>query len=304
MKIFFNREPIKGPWGGGNKTLTTLVEKLGHAGHEIVYTLETGIDIIFCFDPRVNKHGEDYTSFLNYKNNTSAKIFQRVGDVGTHGKPELTELVQRTTKFSDHVFFPSLWAKEYIKYDKNNFSIIENAPLDVFYKHRSLTYPDKKLKIVTHHWSTNLKKGFKYYKFIDEMCSKNIDFTFIGRLPPGFKFNNCKYIGAMGDNEEISRILASKDVYLTASEEEAGANHVLEALAAGLPIVYHQNGGSVPEYCNKYGLGFIDPKSMVASIVNVANQYKKYKENVMTYDNSIDKTAREYLKVILQNEEN
>ena len=37
-------------------------------------------------------------------------------------------------------------------------------------------------------------------------------------------------------------VLPSYDIYLTASEEEAGANHVLESLAAGLPIVYRDTG--------------------------------------------------------------
>ena len=28
MKIYFNRKPVGGPWGGGNKTLMSLINKL------------------------------------------------------------------------------------------------------------------------------------------------------------------------------------------------------------------------------------------------------------------------------------
>ena len=299
MKIMFNRMPVAGPWGGGNKTLKSLTDRLISLGHEVVYKLEPNIDTIFCFDPRPDHGKKTYQDLLNYREKTGAVIFQRVGDVGTHGKPELTRLVKETTQLSNYVFFPSLWAKDYIEYKKGNFSIIQNAPLDVFYEHRQNTPPAEKIKVVTHHWSTNPKKGFQYYKFIDEVCWQNIDFTYIGRLPKGLEFNNSKYIPATGDNSQISKILANKDIYLTASEEEAGANHVLEALAAGLPVVYHNNGGSINEYCDDYGLSFSDQKSMIRSIVAIANNHQEFKNKVMSYDNSIEKITSKYLEVIL-----
>ena len=52
--------------------------------------------LIFCFDPRPNESGIWYQHFLNYRQAHNAKIIQRVGDLGTHGKPELTELVKFT----------------------------------------------------------------------------------------------------------------------------------------------------------------------------------------------------------------
>ena len=128
MKVYLNREPLKGPWGGGNKTVTELSELLKKAGHQVVFRLEENIDIIFCFDPRPNRKDEWYQHFLNYKNiRPQTKIIQRVGDLGTHGKPELTNLVKQTISISDHLIFPSEWAKEYIDYkgiQKKDLNII------------------------------------------------------------------------------------------------------------------------------------------------------------------------------------
>tara|TARA_R110000824_G_scaffold394699_1_gene594719 strand:+ start:1161 stop:2069 length:909 start_codon:yes stop_codon:yes gene_type:complete len=298
LKIFIDKEPVSGPWGGGNKFVLKLIKRLQFSGHNVCHKLESGIDVIFCFDPRPSSRGYCYSDYLEYRTKTGCKIIQRIGDVGTHGKPELTKLVKQSMILSDYLIFPSAWAKNYVGYKGINYKNIHNAPLKIFHANkRSGTLKDT-LNIVTHHWSTNPKKGFEYYKFLDKNCSKKIKFTFIGRLPQDFYFENSEYITATSDNRLLSNILSNNDLYLTASEEEAGANHVLEAAAAGLPIVFHQNGGSVPEYCFEYGKSFEDSRSMIESIVSVANDYDKYKNRVLAYDNNIDNCILQYEELI------
>ena len=51
MKIYINREPVGGPWGGGNKTISKLCEKLVDTGNEVVFNLQDSIDIIFVLIP-------------------------------------------------------------------------------------------------------------------------------------------------------------------------------------------------------------------------------------------------------------
>ena len=115
MKIYINRQPKTGPWGGGAKTVNKLWEQLNTRGHTVVDRLQPDIDIIFCFDPRPNHNGEHYQHFINYRaTNSDTKIVQRVGDLGTHSKPQLTSLVKQTLNISDYFIFPSLWAKEWI----------------------------------------------------------------------------------------------------------------------------------------------------------------------------------------------
>ena len=46
----------------------------------------------------------------------------------------------------------------------------------------------QKVKLVTHHWSSNWNKGFDTYKRIDELIndeywSNKIEFTYIGNVP-------------------------------------------------------------------------------------------------------------------------
>tara|TARA_R110000851_G_scaffold165263_1_gene310191 strand:- start:728 stop:1642 length:915 start_codon:yes stop_codon:yes gene_type:complete len=300
MKIYLNRRPVSGPWGGGNKTVSMLSKSLTELGHKVVYQLEDNIDIIFCFDPRPNGDGEWYRDFLEYTKQHGAKIIQRVGDLGTHGKPELTKLVEQTIPLSDYVIFPSKWAKEKSGFGTSNFSIINNGPLEIFHSFKEQKNIKESINIVTHHWSTNPKKGFKFYSVLDDIAGKGdkISFTYIGRLPEGFSFKNAEYIEASGDNEFLAKTISEKDIYLTASEEEAGANHVLEAMACGLPVIYHKNGGSILDYCEDFGTSYDSEVEMLKSIKYICDNYSLYKSKVMCYNNTIINVIDQYVEVI------
>ena len=302
MKIYLNRQPVQGPWGGGNKTVTKLAEFLTRSGHDICYRLEKNIDIIFCFDPRPNNFGESYQNFLNYKNLYGAKLIQRVGDVGTHNKPQLTGLVKQTVCYSDHIIFPSEWAKEYINYNAKNCSVIHNGPLEIFHEYKRNKKLNETVNVITHHWSTNSKKGFQYYRLLDEYMDKNenINFTFIGRTPDNFYFKNVDYVGPTGDDQLMAKKISEKDIYLTASEEEAGANHVLEGLASGLPVIYHNNGGSINNYCHDRGLEYATFDELLLAIKKIREDYSNYKEKAMGYTRTINDVVKEYGQLIYE----
>ena len=300
MKIYINRKPIQGPWGGGNKTVESLVSHLIECGDQVTFNiLDNDIDIIFCMDPRPNDNQIWYQDFLTYRlKNKKTKIVQRIGDVGTHSKPELTELVRQSSALSDYNIFPSKWAMNYINYNKNNYNIIPNRPQDIFYKFRKNRKLKEKIKIVTHHWSTNPKKGFNFYKNISEN-RPDIDFTYIGRLPEDLILENTNIIPPM-TADSLSKKLPEYDIYLTASIEEAGANHVLEAMAAGLPVIYHKDGGSISEYCKEYGIEFSSHNNINQKIDKMIRNFNQYKEKTMSYNQKIEETIRNYREIFCE----
>tara|TARA_R110001583_G_scaffold7985_10_gene38924 strand:+ start:14881 stop:15804 length:924 start_codon:yes stop_codon:yes gene_type:complete len=303
MKVYINREPVSGPWGGGNKTVSRLVDVLIENNNNVVFDLDDNdIDLIFCFDPRPNSKGVWYRDFLDYvEKKKDTKIIQRIGDVGTHGKPDLTSLVKSTANYSDFLIFPSNWAKNYIDYQGENFSIVRNRPLRSFHKNKKkYESPGDILKVVTHHWSTNPKKGFDIYSEVVSILKKEqieIEFTYIGRTPENFKSNGIKVINPK-DVNFLSNHLPNYDIYFTASLEEAGANHVLEGIAAGLPVVFHTGGGSIPEYASKYGAGFSNTSEIPEAFSNVIRNFNKYKSICMEYEEDIDQTIRDYMEII------
>jgi hypothetical protein len=300
MKVYINREPKTGPWGGGIKTVNKLVETLRSRGHEVVFRLEDGIDVVFCIDPRPNSAGEWYRTFLYYKSyNENTKIIQRVGDLGTHSKPELTSLVKQTMEFSDYIIFPSEWAQEWIDYRKDNCTVVHNAPMSIFHqnKKKKKRTTSKKPKIVTHHWSMNPKKGFHVYEQLEKHIAETgeFDFTYIGRLPDNVKLS--KHIEPIGA-EELSVELPKHEIYITASIQEAGANHVLEAMAAGLPVVYHEEGGSINNYCHKYGKEFSSFEELLNNIREVSSNYGDFKKRVLKYDINNSHVVDKYIEII------
>jgi len=299
MKVYINREPKLGPWGGGIKTVNKLVDSLKDAGHDVVFRLEKGIDVIFCIDPRPNQAREWYQDFVNYKqSNPKTKIVQRVGDLGTHSKPELTSLVKQTLQFSDYFIFPSEWARDWIGFTGDNHSVVHNAPMPIFHNHKRSEFDSSRTpRIVTHHWSMNPKKGFHIYEELQEHIDAfgDFEFTYIGRMPEGTKIRN--HITPIGA-DELSKELPKHDIYITASIEEAGANHVLEAMAAGLPVVYHLDGGSIDNYCSDYGIGFSSFEQMMSSIRSVLSEYDKYKSRVMEYTEDNSGVVNKYINII------
>ena len=298
MKIYINREPIHGPWGGGAKTVNKLVSVLKDKGHEVVFKLGPNIDKIFCFDPRPNNYGESIFNLLEYKKNNSTKIIQRVGDVGTHGKPELTKLVKMNLNEVDHLIFPSKWAKDKIDFVGDNCDIIFNAPMKEFYNDRQSRESTMPVPtIITHHWSTNPKKGFKVYEEFDKYCQLTglFEFYYIGQIPQSCRFKN--YHPPLNASD-LTQVLPKFDIYLTASEEEAGANHVLEAMASGLPVVYINSGGSIPEYCDGFGRQYSNFSELVDSVNHVAQNYSSYKRDVLKYGGTNDNTIEKYYKII------
>ena len=305
MKVYVNRKPVTGPWGGGNKTLSTLVTKLSDKGIKVTFDLnEKDIDVIFCMDPRPNNDGIWYGNLLDYKNKNGAKIIQRVGDVGTHSKPDLTQLLKEVVNFSDMLIFPSDWARKYIVYEKDNYQIIHNGPLAAFYNHRNVaTHPLTKVKLVTHHWSTNEKKGFDVYQQLGNAIETgkllNVSLDYIGRYPQHRISKGITYHEPTTD-DVLAKMLPKYDIYLTASLEEAGANHVLEAMAAGLPVIYRKDGGSIEEYC--IGRGTIYDHSfasLVRAINHCVSNFENIKKSILNYQDTIDEKIDAYIKLIV-----
>jgi glycosyltransferase involved in cell wall biosynthesis len=323
MRVYFNRKPVTGPWGGGSKILHATIECFKQAGHDVLFKLNDAVDVIFCFDPRQGSEVDlvDYDKIYQYVHGSCRNksqplhlhdmtnhpfIVQRVGDIGSHGKPDLLDLVMASSVYSDVIIFPSLWAFNSIQnvFVKQNDIItrqrryvIQNAPMAIFHKNKLIkkNLPEK-LSFVTHHWSTNHNKGFEFYAMFKKWCEvEGHQFTFIGREPTDIKIDS---VGPMSESE-LAIELPKHDVYVTASLNEAGANHVLEAMAVGLPVIYHKDGGSIVEYCATSGVSFDGSiAGFKQALSKLRFEYMHIKKMLQKYEQTADDVAQSYLGVI------
>lgn len=245
--------------------LRSIIEELQARGHRVAldeeFFLMQRADIILCIDPRPSSF-VSYEMLHAYRQKHGVKIVQRVGDIGTHGKPDLRHLVDVTTRLSDHVIFISNWAKDQVR-TRGDAHVIPNAASETFFMRSERNVR----KIVTHHWSNNPMKGFDIYESLDRHCadSGDYDFTFVGRAPSSVTLRN--HVQPLPERE-MAEFLSSQGIYITASQEEAGGCHALEAIAAGLPVLYHRSGGGIVEYCAGRGIEFSSFPDLVSILTS------------------------------------
>ena len=183
-------------------------------------------------------------------------------------------IIQQTTNFVDTIIFPSRWAANKFNKHLEKIEVIENASLKNFFCDENRPLIGEIPKLISHHWSSNPMKGFDIYEKLDNFCKETnlAKFTYVGRVPDKLFLSN--HIQPLDVNELVNEI-KKHDIYITASKYEAGANHVLEALAVGLPVLYHSEGGSINEYCGDRGITYNSFEELVCILTDRLEDIKK-----------------------------
>lgn len=104
-------------------------------------------------------------------------------------------------------------------------------------------------------WSTNPLKGMEHVWNLAG-AHPDIRFVLIGRFERPMRtlrMVNIHEIGHVRDPKEIAAVLRSCDALVTFARNEACPNHVLEAMACGLPVLY-RDSGATKELVGKAGL--------------------------------------------------
>jgi len=251
MKILMNRKPVSGAWGGGNHFVKAFCEYGPKYGHEIVHTVQEGIDVILMVDPRYDELRVSMREIAAYKKTFhNVKIVHRINENDARkGTNDMDDLLYACSQITDVSTFISNWIK-YYHIDrgwmcKNNTVIYSGTDKSVFKPREKIN--NGKINLVTHHWSNNKMKGFDFYEQLDSWLDDNPDFTFtyIGRENGTFK--NTKVIQPLF-GEALGKELGQYDVYISASRFDPGPNHIIEALACDLPTYAFRDGGGCCEF--------------------------------------------------------
>ena len=308
MKIAIGFEIKNNSWGGGNQFAKSLVKEATNKGHQITFSLkDKDIDIILFTDPRSYNLGINFGSFeiLNYLffKNKNAIVIHRINECDERKNTKyMNKLLRWSNYCADFTIFISTWLKRLDIYQKNKESmvILNGGDKEIFQAKEAFSWDgNSPLKIITHHWSPNLMKGFDVYKDLDQLLTQSkwgslIEFTYIGNLPKGFFFKKAKHLKPIS-GKKLGLELSKHHVYLTASINEPAGMHHIEGLLCGLPIIYRESG-ALPEYCEDYGVPFKD-KNYVPAIKKIMKNYSKYKKRVYKYPNNSIKMSNEYLNL-------
>lgn len=177
-------------------------------------------------------------------------------------------------------------AAEAIKYgaDKNKISVIHSSVKDELLNMNPEPHDKGNeidlISVGRHHW----KKGYHYA--LDAMKilkDEGIKFRYTivaqGDIPEELLFmlddykleNEVKIINGMS-NEDLIKLLQTKHLLLLPSVEEGIANVVLEAMAAGIPVLTTDCGG-MKEAVNDRFNGYVVPVRSAKSIAGKINEF-------------------------------
>lgn len=305
-RIAMNRTPHRSSWGGGNQWLAQFVRWLHRAGYSVGYQLDRRVDCVLLIT-----FGESATFGPGEIRSHRARwpvapCIHRVNDNDLHrGTCVRDKLLAEMNECADHTIFVSEWLRDYHSdrwFDRcRPHSVIHNgADPQVFHPTGSRDLaPGGVLRLVTHHWSDNWRKGFDCYEEIDRLIATGaLDRTelwVIGRWPSEIRWRRAMPHPPV-HGTRLARLLRSCHVYVTASRAESGPMHFIEGLQCGLPVLYHQDGGGIVEVAAKFGVGFRD--DVQAGIQEVRERYAELRSAVLDDAPSGDSMCAEYERLI------
>ena len=309
MKICFTHRPINTSFGGGNQFVLNMIKLINEKNPSIKIVFDLNhrdIDIIFIIDPRIGRNKINYHMVSQYKKYyPNVKLIHRVNDCDIKREKSINmePLLVKTMKISNHVIFISNWLQNYFikKYSLNlpSYSYILNGCNKKHFFPQDNKIVSDKIKLVTHHWSNNLLKGFHIYDKLDKLLPsfKNIEFTFIGNYNPKYKPENIKLISPK-NGKELGDIIKKNNIYLTASLNEPCGMHHIEGLSCGLPILYCKGGGAIKEVCKDVGEEFENIDDLFVKLNKIMDNYNNYVKNINYEYLSADRCCQEYYKII------
>ncbi|MFZ4808757.1 MAG: hypothetical protein ACOYLQ_15995 [Hyphomicrobiaceae bacterium] len=291
MKIAIGMRPFEGAWGGGNRFVAALTEGIARAGHEAVHTLDDGdIDIILLVDLRTRSPNVTFGAgaILRYvvTRNPRALVVHRINecDERKSGRHRINRLLARANYVADATVFVGSWLAElpiWRQHLRDPWTVILNgADPDIFHARGFVPWTGGgPMKLVTHHWGYDRNKGFDVYEAIDSalgdaLWSARFAMTYVGNLPRGFKFSNVRHVAPL-NGTTLADELRSHHAYVTASINEPGGNHQNEGALCGLPLIYRESG-CLPEYCQRFGVGFADPEGFFQAADHMAKEYETF----------------------------
>lgn len=249
--LLLNRKPVQGPWGGGNLFVKAICEYGPKYGYRVIHHIEDGIDAILMMDPRYDELGISVAEIAQYKaKNPQVRVVHRINECDARkGTRDMDPLLRICSTVTHASVFVSNWMRDYFKEGwrtKEQYVVYNGVDKDHF-KENKIGLQNGKINLVAHHWSSHKLKGFDIYDQLDEWVKDNegYTFTYIGRERGTFK--NTKVIAPLF-GKELGEELSKYDIYISASRFDPGPNHVIQALACGLPTHVHRDGGGAVEF--------------------------------------------------------
>ena len=152
---------------------------------------------------------------------------------------------------------------------------------------------DRKTRIVAASWSPNPKKGGPVYRWLeDNLDWSRFELTFVGNASA--EFTRLRHLPPL-PSSELAELFRTQDIFLTATENDAYSNALVEALSCGLPAVYLDSGGS-GEAVKEAGFGFHEREEIPRLLDRLVDEYET--RQAMISLPSLAEVVDRYLEVL------
>lgn len=281
------------PYGGANQFFQALKGALGRAGVSVAGDGEPNV-ILFN-----SHHDLDRVADARRENPNAVFIHRVDGPMRLYNGLSDTRdsRVTRANRwFADATLFQSEWsrrANEELGFKPAApIAVIGNASEPLIFNRERVHPPlsGPKVRLIATSWSSNLKKGFDVYEYLDRTLDfSRFEMTFVGNTPLAFR--NVHHIPPCSPAELASHLKES-DIFVTGSQSDPCSNSLIEALQCGLPAVARRDGGH-PEIVGNGGELFNEMEEVPEAVNRVVSAYRGYAERIALPD--IDEIARRYL---------
>ncbi len=307
MKVAIGYVVREGPWGGGNRFVAALTAALHDANHAVGTALDDHVDVIVMIDPRRRNPAISFTpgAILRHlvRRNSKSIVVHRINECDERKNTRtMNGTLFRANYVADHTVFVGSWLRDlpvWRAHPPRASTVILNGADTALFSPLGHKRWDghEKMRLVTHHWGGNWMKGFDVYQKLDRMMGApewrgRIEFTYIGNLPRGFRFENARYVEPIS-GQVMADALRDNHVYVTGSINEPGGNHQNEGALCGLPLLY-RNSGCLPEYCKGFGIMF-EGDDVVPAIERMMAEYPVHADRMDAYPHTAARTCAAYV---------
>jgi Glycosyltransferase len=308
VTVAFNMRPRRGPFGGGNQWLRQVSAYLGRCGYGIRHSLDASVDLVLGTHAGLSGPlSISYEDVLRAKErNPRLLCIQRINDNDARkGTREMDRFLAECNRAADHTVFVSEWLRDHHAerwFDKSrpHSVILNGADPAVFHPLGTTPWrPDRPLRIVTHHWSDNMGKGFDVYAEMDALIAngklRDVELWIVGRWPSQITWRAARTFKPCAGHA-LAAILRQAHVCVTASRFEPGAMHPVEALQCGLPLLYHPDTGGTVELGRKFGV--LMEGDLVAAVERMKGEYGALRARVLREAPSGDLMCAAYRRLV------
>ncbi len=277
MSLHIYYETKDAPWGGGNSFLKYFER---HTTLTLADAASSNVILISgASRSAVTAEKIKFEDIAKFKQQ-GKKIVYRLDSLGqlSAGRSDMDDLQLRLAKLADGVIFQSEFCRECFAdhgcKPSNWTTILNGTDLEIFQYTPQELIADR-VKIICCSWSSNPRKGFQLMADFSRL--PNVDMTFVGRWCEQVSMPKAVVTKPPLTHNELAQEYARSNFLLFPSRGEACPNTVIEALACGKPVLYHDSGGTT-EIAHSFGIEI--QNDLAATLQRATADYSRLCERI------------------------